>query len=207
MVYAMSNLLDNIWHQRFSDDEYFYGIAPNDFLVEASRYLTEHSEVLSLGEGEGRNAVFLAEQGHRLTALDIALSGLQKASKLAQARGVALKTVHADLSQYQFSANAWDAVINIFCHMHQSERAQFHQQIQDSLKPGGLLIFECYSTKQPQYRTGGPSHVDLLYSAEELARDFAAMDILHLAELEREVHEGQGHTGLSSVVQLIARKK
>lgn len=203
----MTSLLDNIWHQRFSDDEYFYGTAPNDFLVEASSYLPEHAELISLGEGEGRNAVFLAEQGHHVCAVDMALSGLEKAAKLARERGVVLQTVHADLTNYSFAAEAWDAVINIFCHMHQTERPAFHQQIQATLKSGGLFIFECYSTKQPQYQTGGPAKIELLYTVEELQRDFVAMDILHLAELEREVHEGQGHTGLASVVQLIARKK
>lgn len=203
----MSKLKDNMWHQRFSDDQYFYGTAPNDFLREASQYIPEGSAVISLGEGEGRNAVFLAEQGHRLTAVDMALSGLEKTKKLAAERGVEVATVHADLSEYQLEPAAWDAVINIFCHMHKSERLDFHQRIQDGLKSGAVLIFECYTTKQPKYKTGGPSNIDLLYTIEELERDFSAMEILHLAEVEREIHEGEGHSGLSSVVQLIARKK
>lgn len=202
----MSNLEDNMWHQRFSDSEYFYGTAPNDFLKEASKYIPDNSLVISLGEGEGRNAVFLAEQGHRVTAVDMALAGLDKTKDLAHARGVEVSTVHADLSKYTLEQSAWDTVINIFCHMHKAERQAFHQQIKQGLKRDGLYICECYTTKQPAYKTGGPGHVDLLYTLEELEHDFSDMEILHLAEVEREIYEGQGHSGLSSVVQLIARK-
>ncbi|MDO5666558.1 MAG: class I SAM-dependent methyltransferase [Alcaligenaceae bacterium] len=203
----MSNLKDNMWHQRYSNDEYYYGTAPNDFLKQASNYIPVGSTVISLGEGEGRNAVFLAEQGHQVTAVDMALSGLEKVTKLAEGRGVKVATVHADLSEYPLEASAWDAAINIFCHMHKSLRPAFHQQIKNGLKSGGLVIFECYSTRQLEFKTGGPGNVDLLYTIEELEHDFIDMDIIHLEELEREIQEGEAHSGMSAVVQLIARKR
>lgn len=203
----MSKLKDNMWHQRFSDDEYYYGTVPNDFLKQASQYIPESSAVISLGEGEGRNAVYLAEQGHQVTAVDMALSGLDKVAKLAAERGVQVATVHADLSEYQLEPGAWDAAINIFCHMHKSQRPGFHQQIKSGLKTGGVVIFECYSTRQLAFKTGGPGNVDLLYTLEELENDFADMEILHLAEVERDIQEGEAHSGMSAVIQLIARKQ
>jgi SAM-dependent methyltransferase len=205
--YAMSKLKDNMWHQRFGDKEYYYGKAPNDFLKEAAKHIPESSTVVSLGEGEGRNAVFLAEQGHQVTAVDIALSGIEKTQALAKERGVEVTTVHADLTDYSLESGAWGAAINIFCHMHKSERPAFYQMIKQGLKSGGVVIFECYTTKQPAYKTGGPGNIDLLYTLEELKESFADMEILHLAEVEREIYEGQGHSGLSSVVQMIARKR
>ncbi len=202
----MSNLQDNTWHQRFSEREYYYGTEPNSFLKEASAHIPQCSSVISLGEGEGRNSVFLAEQGHRVTAVDIALSGLKKTRELAIKRGVELSTEHADLSTYELAEGRWGAVINILCHMPRLNRGYLHQQIKKGLQSGGVLIYECYSTEQLGFETGGPKQIDLLYTQEEFEQDFSEMEILHLAKVEREIYEGQGHSGLSSVIQLIARK-
>ena len=202
----MNNLQDNIWNQRFSGNEHYYGLEANDFLKAASTHIPKGSSVISLGEGEGRNSVFLAEQGHRVTAVDIALSGLKKTAELATKRGVKVLTEHADLSAYELTEGAWGAVINIFCHLPKSARQHVHQQVKKGLQAGGVFIFECYSTEQLAFGTGGPKDINLLYTAEELQQDFAELEILHLAKVEREIHEGQGHTGMSSVIQLIARK-
>lgn len=203
----MSDLQHNFWHQRFNETEYFYGTEPNDFLKKAATQIAKESTIISLGEGEGRNAVFLAEQDHRVTAVDMALSGLKKTQELAHKRGVEVMTEHADLSLYELEESAWDVVISIFCHMPSVNRVHLHQQIRRGLKSGGLFISECYSTEQPNFGTGGPKSTDLLYTIEELERDFADFDILHLSQLEREIYEGEGHTGLSSVIQIIARKR
>lgn len=202
----MNNLQDNTWHQRFSGSEYYYGLEANDFLKAASKYIPEGSSVISLGEGEGRNSVYLAEQGHHVTAVDIALSGLKKTSELAAKRGVAVQAEHADLGTYELAEGAWGAAINIFCHMPKANRAHLHQQIIKGLQSGGVFICECYSTEQLAFGTGGPKDVNLLYTAEELQQDFADLEIVHLAKIEREIHEGLGHSGMSSVIQLIARK-
>ena len=202
----MNNLQDNIWNQRFSGKEHYYGLEANDFLKAASAHIPKGSSVISLGEGEGRNSVFLAEQGHRVTAVDIAISGLKKTAELATKRGVKVLTEHADLSAYELAEGAWGAVINIFCHLPKSARQHVHQQVKKGLQAGGVFIFECYSTEQLAFGTGGPKDINLLYTAEELQQDFAELEILHLAKVEREIHEGQGHTGMSSVIQFIARK-
>ena len=97
-------------------------------------------------------------------------------------------------------------MINIFCHLPKSARQHVHQQVKKGLQAGGVFIFECYSTEQLAFGTGGPKDINLLYTAEELQQDFAELEILHLAKVEREIHEGQGHTGMSSVIQFIARK-
>lgn len=202
----MSNLQDNTWHQRFSGSEYYYGLEANDFLKAASVHIPKGSSVISLGEGEGRNSVFLAEQGYHVTAVDIALSGLQKTVELAANRGVEVHTEHADLGSYELAESTWGAAINIFCHMPKVNRVHLHQQIKMGLQSGGVFIFECYSTEQLGFGTGGPKDINLLYTIEELQQDFADLEIVHLAKIEREIHEGQGHSGMSSVIQLIARK-
>lgn len=201
-----NSLHDNVWHERFSGSNYYYGTAPNDFLKAASELIPVSSRVISLGEGEGRNAVFLAEQGHRVTAVDIAQSGLDKLSKLAQARGVEVTAVHADLGQYALEPEAWDAAINIFCHMPKAAREHLFLEVVKGLKSGGLFIAECYSTEQLRFGTGGPKAPELLFTIEEFENSFAGFDFIQLAQVEREIYEGEGHNGLSSVIQVIARK-
>lgn len=202
----MSQPKNNFWHQRFDQDSYFYGTEPNDFLRENQAVIPAHGHVLSIGEGEGRNAVFLAEQGFKVTAIDHAASGLDKIHKLAAKRGVNVETQLVDLNDYVFEMNRWDGIIAIFCHLPPLLRQQVHQQILQALKPNGVFLLEAYNPKQLKLKTGGPSNVDLLYTAESLQQDLTGLEFLHLKEIERIITEGEGHNGLSAVTQLIAKK-
>lgn len=193
------------WDARFgSTEEHLYGVEPNEFLAAVAPRIPPGSRVLSLGEGEGRNAVHLASLGHRVTAVDASSVGLAKARRLADARGVSIETVVTDLSDYAIEPGAWDAIVVIFCHLPPGLREQVHRQVVRGLRPGGLLLLEAYTPEQLRFRTGGPPVRDLLYSAEMLRRDFAGLDFELLQEVERDVIEGRLHTGRASVVQAIA---
>ncbi len=196
----------NPWDERYGKDEYYYGTEPNDFLRDQAAMIPAGADVLCLGEGEGRNAVFLAAAGHRVVALDQSAVGLAKAARLAAARGVALETRVADLAQYRVDADRYGAIVSIWCHLPSALRSRVHPQIVAALAPGGVLIYEAYVPAQIAHGTGGPRDPDLLPTLAELRRDFAALDILHGVECERVVHEGAGHHGMSAVVQLLARK-
>ena len=194
------------WDERYSTQEYQYGTEPNSFLVAAASKIPTGGKVLCLGEGEGRNAVYLAEQGHQVLAIDSSAVGLQKAQRLATQRGVQIETCVADLADYQIEPESWDAVVAIFCHLPADLRAELHREIVPGLRCAGLMILEAYRPEQLQYGTGGPSMVELLLTLEMLQTELAGLKFLHAKELVREVIEGRLHTGAAAVVQLMAIK-
>jgi SAM-dependent methyltransferase len=194
-----------MWDERYSSSEYAYGTEPNDFLVAAHRKLPP-GKVLCLAEGEGRNAVWLAQQGFSVTAVDAAGAGLEKARRLAAERSVSITTIHADLAHYRIEPGAWDGVVSIFCHLPPPLRAQVHRQVVEGLRPGGVLLLEAYTPRQLQFATGGPPVADLTMELETLRRELAGLDLVRAEELEREVHEGRYHFGRGAVVQIIGVK-
>ncbi|MHC5067939.1 MAG: methyltransferase domain-containing protein, partial [Planctomycetota bacterium] len=101
------------WNTRYAKAEYCFGTAANPFVVEIADRIPP-GPVLCLGEGEGRNAVWLAEQGFQVTAVDVAEAGLAKAEALAAERGVALTTIHADLADYIIEVGAWAGIVQVF---------------------------------------------------------------------------------------------
>lgn len=195
-----------MWDQRYQSDSYVYGKAPNDFLVEVANQLPAKGRILCIAEGEGRNAVWLAEQGFSVTGLDASAVGLHKAERLAQEKAVVIQTVHADLQDYVIEPNAWDGIVAIFCHLPPPLRAKVHQACVNGLRSGGAMVLEAYTPEQLQYKTGGPPTAELMMDAESLSSEFQGLEFLHLKELVREVNEGELHHGTGSVVQLLARK-
>ncbi|MBF5046539.1 class I SAM-dependent methyltransferase [Aggregicoccus sp. 17bor-14] len=194
------------WDARFSGADFTYGTRPNDFLVEVAPRLPAGARVLSLGEGEGRNGVYLASLGHHVSAVDASRVGLEKAQRLAAERGVALQTQVADLADYRIAPASWDAVVCIFCHLPPPLRSRVHREVVQGLRPGGLVLLEAYTPAQLGRGTGGPPVAELLYTPAQLREDFAGLELLTLHELERDVREGRLHTGRAAVVQLVARK-
>ena len=194
-----------MWDERYRGEEYVYGTAPNDFLrsqvgnVPAGR-------VLCLAEGEGRNAVFLAEQGLRVTAVDQSSVGLAKAERLAAERGVAIETVVADLADFLIEPDAWDGIVSIFAHMPASARVHIHRQVVRGLRSGGVLVLEAYRPEQLQYKTGGPPVVDMMMDLDGLRTELSGLEFEFAAETVRDVQEGPLHHGPGAVVEVLARK-
>lgn len=194
-----------MWDQRYADPDYFYGTEPNDFLrAEVAR--VPMGEVLCIGDGEGRNGVWLSQQGRWVTSLDASAVGLQKAQALAKARNVALATVHADLATFDFGESRWDAVVSIFCHLPSALRRDVYPRIQRALRPGGVVLLESYTPAQLGRGTGGPPVADMMLDLATLRADFGGLRIELGVERERDVIEGKGHGGRSAVVQFVARK-
>ena len=196
----------SFWDQRYGSPAYFYGTEPNEFLRAHAAAFPPGGAVLCLGEGEGRNAVFLAAQGHDVVALDQSAVGLEKAARLADTKGVRIRTLVADLANFPVEPGRWDGIVSIWCHLPSAMRRALHRQVIVSLKPGGVFLLEAYTPEQLRYGTGGPRETDLLPSLAELRRDLDGMELLVGLETEREVQEGTGHHGLSAVVQVIARR-
>ncbi len=194
-----------MWNERYSTDEYVYGTEPNTFLSENFHQLPS-GKVLCLAEGEGRNGVFLARQGYDVMAVDASGVGLTKAHKLASEYGVSITSEVVDLADYDLGVSCWEGVVAIFSHLPAPLRAQVHHRVVEALKPGGVLLLEAYTPAQLGRGTGGPPDVGMLMSAALLEQEFAGLEFVRLQELERDVVEGKHHTGLGSVVQVIARK-
>lgn len=194
-----------MWDERYQTEEYVYGKEPNDFLRQVSSDLPQ-GMVLCLAEGEGRNAVFLAQCGHEVTAIDSSSIGLKKAQQLAKDRGVQIKTEVADLAEINIDIGSFDAIVSIFCHLPRSLREKLHQKVVKGLRPGGIFILEAYTPAQLDLGTGGPLNKDLLMSLAELKQELSGLEFEHALETERLVVEGKLHSGRGAVVQIVARK-
>ena len=160
--------------------------------------------MLCLADGEGRNGVHLAALGHTVTSVDMTESGMAKAARLAEGRGVALTTVVADLANYDLGEDRWDLIVSIFAHMPPNIRAQLHARIATALVPGGSFILEAYTPDQIGRGTGGPKVPELTMTLAGLRTELTAMQIVVGRETIRPVIEGPGHTGDGAVVQVIA---
>lgn len=194
------------WNQRYARDEFAYGTAPNDFLVACAHHITPQGRVLCLADGEGRNGVWLATQGHAVTSVDIAAEGMAKAARLARERGVALDTRIADLAVFDSGTDAWDGIVSIFMHLPPKLRREVFARGVAALRPGGVVLFEAYAKGQLGRGTGGPPEIDLLVDIAELQQEFPGCRILHAFHGLRDVVEGRHHNGPGEVVQLILQK-
>jgi SAM-dependent methyltransferase len=194
-----------MWNQRYDTDEFVYGTEPNTFLAENAPQFV--GPVLSLAEGEGRNAVFLASLGLDVLGVDGSAVGLAKAHKLAASRGVSIRTEVVDLAVFDPPANTFGAVVSISAHLPSAIRQQLYPRVERALKPGGILLLEAYSKAQISRTTGGPKDLDLLMDCASVVNAFPQCEPILIREVEREVVEGKYHTGMASVVQFIGRKK
>ena len=163
---------------------------------------------LCVADGEGRNSVWLAAQGLEVTAFDFSPVAVEKARRLAAARGVQVRYEVAGVYDWAWPQAAYDVVAAIFVQFADPPMREFmFGRMAGALKPGGLLLVEGYTPKQLEYRTGGPSRLENLYTEAMLREAFKDMQILELAEYEAQLGEGAGHAGRSAVVDLVARKR
>lgn len=194
-----------MWDQRYSADEYVYGKDPNDFLANAASNLPK-GKILCVAEGEGRNAVFLATLGYDVVAVDASAVGLEKAKKLAEERGVSIETIVTDLAGFSIEPESWDGVVSIFAHLPPQVRKELHRKVVAGLRPGGVLVLEAYRPDQLKYKTGGPPMADFMMTLQNLEDELTGLEFEYAVELDRDVVEGQFHTGKGAVVQLIGKK-
>lgn len=199
-----------MWNERYNEAEYVFGTEPNDFLKDKFSKIPIGGSVLCLAEGEGRNAVFLAQQGYQVTATDMSEVGLNKASKLARDRGVDIITQVADLADYEFGEAKWDGIVAIWAHLPTVVRQYVHAQIAPALKPNGVFILEAYTEQQlTMDAVGGPpaTQRERFGSLAVLRSELAELEEITGIEKQRMISEGKRHQGLSAVVQFIAKKK
>lgn len=201
----------NRWNDRYAEsDEYAYGTVPNDFWKDVlpTLQLQPGAKCLFLAEGEGRNAVYGAQQGLHCTAVDNSPVGLQKAQLLASSRNVSLETILADLNEYNLGTNQWDCIVGIFAHIPPPVREKVLNAIPDALRTNGYVVFECYTPEQLEYKTGGPPDTEWMYTKDMMHECFhESLHIVRNENVIRNVVEGKYHTGKASVIQFVGRKE
>jgi cyclopropane fatty-acyl-phospholipid synthase-like methyltransferase len=197
------------WSERYrqAGEEYLFGVAPSRFLEAHRELLSVGTTALSIADGEGRNSVWLAEQGLSVKAIEISAVALEKARKLARGRGVGVDFVKADVLTDDWGPNRYDLVVAVFVQFATpSEQPLLFARMKQATAPGGLVLLHGYTPKQLEYRTGGPSTVENLYTKAMLEEAFADFEILELREYEQTLTEGHGHKGVSAVIDLVARR-
>jgi len=196
------------WNERFDKEEFIFGKEPNEYLVaQAPQHLKSNSSVLCIADGEGRNGVWLAKQGMRVTGFDVSDIALTKANQFAKENQVNTQYSLSDTDSFEWQPDTYDAAIGIFIQFADPEmRARIFNQVHQTLKPGGLFILQGYTPKQLEYKTGGPSLIEHLYT-EELIRELTqGFEILDLQCYEKELSEGARHAGMSALLGMVAKK-
>lgn len=195
------------WEARFGVPDYVFGTQPNYFLASCKPLLPRSGRALAVADGEGRNGVWLAEQGLDVLSIDFSPAAQRKAEALAKERGVAPRFVRADVHAWDYPEAVFDVVVEIFTQFSTpAERSMKWAGMLRALKPGGLLILQGYTPKQLQYGTGGPKAVENLYTRPMLEDVFRGLRDLTIVEEEVEMREGASHAGMSAVINLTGRK-
>jgi SAM-dependent methyltransferase len=199
----------NFWDKQYSAVEgYKYGTRPNAFLMAEAHRLPRHARVLVPGDGEGRNGVWLASQGHEVLTVDISEIGVARSRALASEHGVRVDTLVADLKTWTPPPGAFDAVVLMYLHMPPAMRTAVHRNVATALRPGGLLMLEAFHPAQLGRASGGPKEIDLLYALEDIRADFRqVLDEESGEELEVLLDEGPGHQGMAMVTRYRGRAR
>lgn len=203
----MEESIGRLWDEKFSREEYFYGFEPNVFIAAQASLLAPGGELLCLGEGEGRNAVYLAAEGFTVTALDASAIGLTKALAMAKSKAVSFKTELLDLQQWE-PQEKYEGILTSYLHLEEPLRTEVFRKALAALKPDGYFIGEFFSLKQLPRSSGGPKNPSLLYTLGSLKEIFAiaGSEMVLLEEREVCLDEGKGHQGKAIVIRVIVKK-
>lgn len=194
------------WDARYAGDDYVFGTEPNAFLAAQAHRFRPGQRALAVADGEGRNGVWLARQGLDVATVELSPVAVEKARRLAARHGVTMTIECADLASWRWESGCFDLVVGIFIQFAgPTLRDLIFRRMKEALKPGGLLLLEGYRPEQLNYKTGGPSEIDNLYTTDLLRNAFADMKILHLAAYDAVISEGARHRGMSALVDLVAQ--
>lgn len=199
------------WDDRYKGEEFAYGEEPNNYLKEQLEKI-ETGTILFPAEGEGRNAIFAAKSGWKVSAFDISEEGKNKALRLAENNSVSLDYQVGELQTLDFQKEQFDAIALIYAHFPAEIKSAIHKQLNTLLRKNGIIIFEAFSKKHLEYlalneKVGGPKDIESLFSIEEIKADFPNYEIIELEEKEIELNEGLFHNGTGSVIRFVGKKK
>jgi len=198
--------MKDFWNERYAEDGLAYGELPNEYLTEIVDEIPKKGEVLVVGDGEGRNGVWLAKQGYSVTCVDYSPVAIEKIKSFAASQDVSLKAICADMNEWDWPVETFDAVVSIYVHFPPELRAGLHLKMIAALKSGGKILMEAFNKDQLDYPSGGPPVIEMLFSEEMLREDFSSIDIKSIEEKVVSLNEGKYHVGDGAVVRMIAQK-
>lgn len=198
--------MKEFWNERYADKDYAYGIEPNVFFKTQLETLPK-GQILFPAEGEGRNAVYAAQQGFEVFAFDSSEEGKNKAEHLAKLKNVSLKYSISSIEEIDYPQDFFDVIVLIFAHFPAKFRKEYHQKLLTYLKPNGFIIFEAFSKEQIHNTSGGPKNVEMMFSEDEIKAEFPVINFILLENVEVNLDEGPFHQGKASVVRFIGTKK
>lgn len=197
--------MNNFWNERYSSEEFAYGEEANVF-VRQQLVKLKPGKILFPAEGEGRNAVYAATLGWEVTAFDLSVEGRKKALILSDKHNIKINYLIEGYETINFVPESFDCIVFVFAHIHIEKRTEYHNKLTSYLKPGGKLIMESFSKEQIFRNSGGPKNPEMLYSEEDMQKDFADFSDLQIEKTETELSEGPFHAGKASVIRVIATK-
>ncbi|MCX6169608.1 MAG: class I SAM-dependent methyltransferase [Ignavibacteriales bacterium] len=198
--------MNEVWNKRYSDEQYFYGKEPNQFLKDELGKITP-GKILFLGEGEGRDAVYAATLGWNADAVDYSEAGKEKAEKLATEKKVIINYHVEDLTKFAPKQNYYDAVVLIYLHLEADLRELVSKKVFEAAKQGGKIILEVFEKDQIKNGSGGPKDSELLYSLQDIVEDFIDLEFEKLSKESIVLNEGEGHQGKAAVIRFVGTKK
>lgn len=198
--------MSDFWNARFKDEEYYYGVEPNEFYKSVIDAMPV-GKLWVPGAGEGRDAVYAATIGWESYAFDASEMGMGKAMQLAQSKNVSINYACMDAADVDASPNTFNAIAMIYFHLPMPLRRIFHSKCVAALKPGGIIIIEAFHPLQLKNTSGGPKDIGLLYTLEDLKQDFTDLDIVIAKQEQIHLNEGKHHVGLADVVRCVFKKK
>jgi len=202
--FAKSITMQQFWDQRYAENETVYGNEPNKFF---KLFIDLHKPgtLLLPGEGEGRNAVYAASKGWQVDAFDFSQVAREKALDFARGERVIINYELKNIADFK-AGKQYDAVGLIFVHLPEVLRKKFHQEVYNSIKPGGFMVLEAFAKEQAQLESGGPRDATLLYDAPSLCNDFPFLHMLSCEQKDIFLDEGDYHKGKASVLRMIGQR-
>ena len=194
------------WDERFSIEDYLFGAEPAQALVKLEHYLIPQGDTLVIADGEGRNSVYLASKGFKVTATDASTVANVKAKALAASRNVAVDYQVEDFFDIDWSAKQYDNIVGIFFQFIPPDKIkQVLTALRTAIKKGGTLLIHGYTPQQIELATGGPKDVSLMYTKELFEDMFENVEILVNNEYQMQLTEGSGHNGPSALINFVAQ--
>ena len=196
-----------MWDERYATSEYVFGKAPSAFMVAHKKWLIPGQTALAVADGEGRNGVYMAEQGLKVHAVDGSPNAIAKARALAADRGVTMRHEQVDLLAWDWPEAQYDLVAGIFIQFAgPADREKMFEGMTKALRPGGIMLLHGYTPRQIEYKTGGPPFAQNMYTEQLLRSAFSGFDFLEIEDYEAVINEGRGHSGKSALIDMVARK-
>jgi len=197
--------MKDFWNERYDGEQFVYGLTPNTFF---KQFIDTHNSgtILLPADGEGRNSIYAAKKGWQVDAFDFSEEAKKKALNLADQEGIKINYYISDFESVELPDSHYDVVALIYAHMPSNIRQSIHRKLSDSLKSGGYIIMEAFAKDQINRSSGGPKNRDMLYSVEDIKKDFETLDIQQLEQTTVKLDEGKHHQGEGEVIRLRAKK-